>query len=61
MPTLVTCLAKIKTGRATSTWTTIQADDKAEAENLLAMMYGAENVDRVREVETVQVPYPSLR
>ena len=61
MPTLVTCLAKIKTGRATSTWTTIQADDKAEAEKLLAMMYGDENVDGVREVETVEVPYPRLR
>ena len=57
MPTLNTYLAEIKITRARTAWTTIQAENKRDANALLAAMYGDENVHEVHEVANSEIEY----
>lgn len=51
MPVLKTYQARIATSPTSSAWTTIKASSKTNAERLLGMMYGSQNVKNVQEAQ----------
>ena len=57
MPTLITYLARIKTGCTSFTWTAIRAENESGAKKLLEMMYGEGKVADVDFVIDSEVSY----